>query len=75
MTEIGKKILPYIIAILTFTIVSLTYFFPVLKGEMLSQSDINQFKGSSKEIVEHRIEFEEEPYWTNRTFGECQRIR
>jgi hypothetical protein len=69
MTEIGKKVLPYIIAILTFTIVSLAYFSPVLKGKQLSQSDINQFKGSSKEIVEHRAEFDEEPYWTNRTFG------
>jgi len=69
MTEIGKKILPYIIAILTFTIVSVAYFSPVLEGKQLSQSDINQFKGSSKEIVDHRKEFEEEPYWTNRTFG------
>ena len=69
MTEIGKKILPYIIAILTFTIVSLAYFSPVLEGKQLSQSDINQFKGSSKEIVEHRTAFDEEPYWTNRTFG------
>ena len=69
MTDIGKKILPYFIAILTFTIVSLAYFSPVLEGKQLSQSDINQFKGSSKEIVEHRKEFDEEPYWTNRTFG------
>ena len=69
MTEISKKILPYIIAILTFTIVSLAYFSPVLEGKQLSQSDINQFKGSSKEIVEHRTAFDEEPYWTNRTFG------
>ncbi len=69
MIEIGKKILPYIIAVLTFTIVSLAYFSPVLEGKQLSQSDINQFKGSSKEIVEHREAFDEEPYWTNRTFG------
>ena len=69
MIDIGKKIFPYIIAILIFTIVSLAYFSPVLKGKQLSQSDINQFKGSSKEIVEHRKTFDEEPYWTNRTFG------
>ena len=69
MTDLGKKVLPYIIAILTFTIVSLAYFSPVLEGKKLSQSDINQFKGSSKEIVDYRKEFDEEPYWTNRTFG------
>jgi hypothetical protein len=69
MTEIGKKVLPFFIAILTFTIVSLVFFFPVLEGKEISQSDINQFKGVSKEIVDYRKEYDQEPYWTNRAFG------
>ena len=69
MTEIGKKVLPFFIAILSFIIVSLVFFSPVLEGKEISQSDINQFKGVSKEIVDHRAEFDEEPYWTNRAFG------
>lgn len=64
-----KKTLPYIIAILIFVIASLTYFSPVLKGKKIQQSDITQFIGSSKEIVDHRADFDEEPYWTNATFG------
>ena len=69
MTEIGKKVLPFFIAILSFIIVSLVFFSPVLEGKEISQSDINQFKGVSKEIVDYRAEFDEEPYWTNRAFG------
>jgi hypothetical protein len=69
MTEIGKKVLPFFIAILTFTIVSLAFFSPVLEGKEISQSDINQFKGVSKEIVDYRKEYDQEPYWTNRAFG------
>jgi len=64
-----KKITPYIIAIITFVFVSLTYFSPVLQGKKIQQSDITQFIGSSKEIVDFRNEYHEEPYWTNTSFG------
>jgi Bacterial membrane protein YfhO len=64
-----KKILPYLLAILTFVIVSLAYFSPVLKGKELFQSDIAQFRGMSKEVQEFRAEYGEEPYWTDRAFG------
>ena len=47
----GKKIIPYVIAILVFVIASLAYFSPVLKGKKIQQSDITQYIGSSKEIV------------------------
>ncbi len=45
------------------------FFSPVLEGKEISQSDINQFKGVSKEIVDYRKEYDQEPYWTNRAFG------
>ena len=64
-----KKILPYLIAILAFIIISLAYFSPVLEGKKLFQSDIAQFRGMSKEVKEFRAEHGEEPYWTNRAFG------
>ncbi len=64
-----KKILPYLIAVLTFVIISLTYFSPVLEGKKLFQSDIAQFRGMSKEIQDFRAEHGEEPYWTDRAFG------
>lgn len=64
-----KKVAPYLIAIVTFMLVSVAYFSPVLEGKKIQQSDITQFKGSSKEIVDFRKENKTEPYWTNATFG------
>ena len=64
-----NKILPFLIAIAVFVIVSLAYFSPVLEGKKLFQSDIAQFKGVSKEIVDFRADYDKEPYWTNRVFG------
>lgn len=64
-----KKLLPFVVAITIFIIASLTYFSPVLKGQKIQQGDITQFIGSSKEIVDHRAAYDEEPYWTNSSFG------
>ena len=64
-----KKLLPYLIVLLSFIIVSLAYFSPVLEGKQLFQSDIAQFRGMSKEVKEFRDQHHEEPYWTNRAFG------
>ncbi|SNR30123.1 YfhO family protein [Lutibacter flavus] len=64
-----KKVAPYLIAIVIFIVVSLAYFSPVLEGKKIQQSDITQFKGSSKEIADFRAENKTEPYWTNATFG------
>lgn len=64
-----NKTFPYIAAILVFIIASILYFNPVLKGEKIKQTDITQFKGMSKEIVDYRLENEEEPYWTGAAFS------
>lgn len=64
-----KKILPYLLVVLCFVIASLAYFSPVLEGKKLFQSDIAQFRGMSKEVVDFRKQEGEEPYWTNRAFG------
>ena len=65
----NNKFIPFVIAIVVFVIVSLAYFSPVLEGKKLFQSDIAQFRGVSKEIVDFRKERHQEPYWTNRAFG------
>ena len=64
-----KKTFPYLIAVLLFVIASLLYFSPVLKGQKLNQSDITQFRGMSKEIVDYRAGKGEEPYWTGAAFS------
>jgi len=65
----NNRFLPYVIAIVVFVIASLSYFPPVLEGKKLFQSDIAQFRGVSKEVVDFRKEHQQEPYWTNRVFG------
>ena len=65
----SSGIVPYIIALATFVIVSLAYFSPVLEGKKIFQSDIAQFRGMSKEVQDFRTEHEKEPFWTNRAFG------
>ena len=65
----NKKYWPTGIAIAVFTIVSLIYFYPVLKGQKVYQSDIQQFIGMSKEIKDFRVAYNKEPYWTNAAFS------
>lgn len=65
----AKKILPYGIAIAIFIIASLIYFYPVLKGQKIAQSDITQFQGMAKEISDFRADKNTEPYWTGASFS------
>jgi len=64
-----KKCVPYITAIVIFTIVSIAYFSPVLEGKKIFQNDIKQFTGMAKEVNDFRAEYNAEPYWTNAAFG------
>lgn len=64
-----KKFAPYITAIVLFFILSVIQFKPLYKGKMLSQYDIAQFKGMSKEIADFRQTEHAEPLWTNAMFG------
>jgi hypothetical protein len=64
-----KENYPHFVAVLFFLIVSITYLSPVLNGLALKQDDIDNFIGVSKEIRDHREEYNEEPLWTNSMFG------
>ncbi len=64
-----KQVLPYLLAIVIFVVIALAYFSPLLEGKVLKQSDITQFKGMSKEIVDYRAKSGEDPLWTNSMFG------
>lgn len=63
-----KKILPHIICIISLAIISVIYFYPVIFNKGLEQSDISQFLGMSKQIVDHRETYDEEPYWLDNAF-------
>lgn len=64
-----KKYLPYIAAVIAFAIITLIYFKPLLSGKEISQHDIMQAKGMSKEIGDFREKENSEPLWTNSMFG------
>src|SRR5690606_31683921 len=64
-----KPFFPHLLALLGFIAISLVYFYPVLQGKKLYQSDIAQFVGMAKEQNDFRAATGEEPYWTNTSFG------
>jgi len=67
-TLAGKSV-PHVIAVILFLFISLAYFYPLLEGKILRQSDITQFRGMAQEIVDYREETGEEALWTNSMFG------
>lgn len=69
MTDRLKSLLPHLAALLAFIGLSLMYMQPLLEGKELMQSDIIQFKGMSKEIVDFREKTGEEPLWTGSMFS------
>lgn len=65
-----KRLLPYLLPVVLFILVSVAYLAPdVFEGKQLYQSDMMQFKGSAKEIVDYREQYNKEPLWTNSMFG------
>ncbi len=59
----------HLIAIVLFIIASLAYFYPVLQGKKIYQSDIVQYTGMSKQQNDFRANTGEETYWTDAAFG------
>lgn len=64
-----KNYVPHILAILGFVVVALAYFYPVLSGKQIMQSDIVQYTGMAKELNDFRQTNNEETYWVNNAFG------
>jgi len=64
-----NKFYHHLLAFFGFVIISLFYFYPVLQGKALSQSDIVQYTGMAKEQNDFRAAENTEPYWTNAAFG------
>lgn len=64
-----KKLLPHMIAVVTFIVLTCIYFYPQLEGLQLRQGDTEQAIGMSKEISDFRAKFGTEPLWTNSAFS------
>ncbi len=65
-----KALLPHIVAVAVFLIVSLIYCKPALDGKVLQQHDVSQWKGSAQNSVEYsKTHNGKYPLWTNGLFS------
>ncbi|NDK56850.1 YfhO family protein [Pontibacter fetidus] len=65
-----RDILPHLIAVLVFLVLTAVYFAPVVfEDKGMAQHDILQFRGGAQEIMAHREKTGEEALWTNSMFG------
>jgi len=64
-----KALIPHLIVSGIFLILVVTYFFPVLEGKKLAQSDLMQVAGMGQEVFEYKKNTGETSLWTNSMFG------
>ncbi|MCX6254824.1 MAG: hypothetical protein NTV31_10155 [Bacteroidia bacterium] len=64
-----KSILPHLIAVIIFIVISFAYFYPALEGKVLKANDSTVSKINSKEIQDFRVKYGREPLWTNSIFS------
>lgn len=64
-----KRLLPHLLVLIGFVVLSLAYFSPVLQGKKINQSDIMHYIGMAEQQKEFAATTGEETYWTNSAFG------
>ena len=68
--QFKDHILPHIIAIFTFLIITIGYFNPAFfENKDIIQGDIQQWKGGAQELIDFREQTGEEGLWTNSMFS------
>lgn len=64
-----KSIIPHLIAIGIFLVISVLYCKPILQGKVLQQSDVVQWKGMAQDALKSKETTGTLPYWTNGMFA------
>ncbi len=64
-----KSFYPHLLALVGFACFALFYFYPLLQGKKIFQSDIVQYTGMAKEQLDYKKANNAELYWTNAAFG------
>jgi hypothetical protein len=67
--SVTKPIIPHLVAVLIFIVITVLYFYPVLEGKVLHTNDGTVAHNSAKEISDFRAKYGEEPLWTNSMFS------
>ncbi len=66
---IMKKWLQHLIAVVCFLTVTFMYFSPLLDGKVLPQSDVQQYKGMSRELAQYYEKEAQSSAWTGSMFS------
>ncbi|MDR1847312.1 MAG: YfhO family protein [Bacteroidales bacterium] len=64
-----KNILPHLLAVVVFIVVSCVYFSPILQGEKLPQSDMTNHYNNTKALSDYTKATGERAAWTNALFS------
>lgn len=64
-----KRVLPHLIAVAIFLIVSVIYCKPALEGKVVLQQDIQGWRGMSQQSVEFHDKYGYYPLWSNSMFS------
>ena len=64
-----KSFYPHLLALVGFACFALFYFYPLLQGKKIFQSDIVQYTGMAKQQLDYKKANKAELYWTNAAFG------
>ncbi|MCX6286440.1 MAG: YfhO family protein [Bacteroidetes bacterium] len=64
-----KQAWPYLVAVVIFLVITMSFLSPLIEGKQILQSDIIHWKGAAKEITDYRDKTGQEPLWTNSMFG------
>ena len=60
---------PHGLIVIGFALIALAFYYPLLSGDQLLQSDIIQYQGMSKELNDTREATGKETYWVDNAFG------
>lgn len=64
-----KMLLPHIIAVAVFLVITMAYFSPLIQGKVLPQHDVTQFQGAFKELSDYYDNEGESSEWTGSMFS------
>ena len=57
------------LVVIGLVIISLTFYYPLLSGKTLLQSDIRQYEGMSKQLKDYREQTGKETFWIDNAYG------
>lgn len=72
LTELAtstRRLWPHAGITLLFAVIALGFYYPLLSGNQLLQSDIVQYQGMGRQLVETREKANREAYWIDNAFG------